>query len=122
MSQATLSPNSTTNNGFAGRDDFAPVKRRYASTIWNGKTYRVQSLNAKEEGIYENLVAPGGSPKFDLMKCARVLVSAVDGDNVRIFGNNELEKVGACDPDLIKELFSLCLQVKAPEVEKTAKN
>ncbi len=124
MSQAVLSPASTNGNSrIVGREGYAPIKRQYKDVEVDGRTYCVQTLSAKDYGVYENLVASGQTARFDLMKQAKVLVSAVDADHQRVFRDNEIDAVGACGKELINELFRATESFPdPPTMDATAKN
>lgn len=101
----------TTNNGFAGKDDFfAAAKRRFKDApLPGGKMARIRSLTAAEwaEIDSKNVDMKRGGLSLVGMRNSDlrlVIASVVDADGNQVFGDGDLAKLGEIDVAVIVPL------------------
>lgn len=101
----------TTNNGFAGRDDFlSATKRRFKEVpLWGGKKARIRSLTAAEyaEIDAKNIDFRKGGLSANGVRNSNlrlIIASVCDCDGQPVFQELDLDKLAGIDVALVEPL------------------
>lgn len=93
---------------------------------YNGNKFIVKEMNAKDAGEYEASLYKviGNQVKYDtkLAKIKLLLFTLCDAEGKRLFGLNDMEKIGQFPSSFVDKVFQVASKLNALEKESPEKN